>query len=334
MAHFRKIKAGWKVEIDRKGFRKSRTFPTKEEGRQWALGEEAALRELPAGKFPNKTLAEAMQRYAAEVSVTKAGQRFEELRLRAIARDFPALAAMPLTEVDTPHLGIWRDARLKTVSPGSIQREINLLRNVFSVARKEWKWCGHSPFVGLRMPGENPARERRIDWREVRRLCRWLNYRTGIVATKYQEVALAFLIGLRTGMRAGEIMALSDARVDLGKRVVTVPHKLQHLTKRPRKIPLTYAGARLISVLHGRDPYFTVSSESRDAIFRKAREGAGLDGFTFHDSRAEALTRLSKKVDVMTLSRISGHKDIQTLVDHYYRETAEDIAARLIRQPR
>jgi hypothetical protein len=50
---------------------------------------------------------------------------------------------------------------------------------------------------------------------------------------------------------------------------------------------------------------------------------------TFHDSRGEALTRLARKVDVLTLSRISGIKDLKLLQEHYYRETSEQIAARL-----
>jgi len=33
--------------------------------------------------------------------------------------------------------------------------------------------------------------------------------------------------------------------------------------------------------------------------------------------------------DVMTLARISRHKDLRILLNTYYRESAEDIAARL-----
>ena len=49
----------------------------------------------------------------------------------------------------------------------------------------------------------------------------------------------------------------------------------------------------------------------------------------FHDTRAEALTQLSRKVDVMTLAKISGHKDLSIMQNTYHRETAEDIAARM-----
>ncbi|MEX3614664.1 MAG: integrase, partial [Burkholderia gladioli] len=39
--------------------------------------------------------------------------------------------------------------------------------------------------------------------------------------------------------------------------------------------------------------------------------------------------RLSKKVDVMTLAKISGHQDLRVLQNAYYRESAESIASRL-----
>jgi integrase len=64
-------------------------------------------------------------------------------------------------------------------------------------------------------------------------------------------------------------------------------------------------------------------------MFRKARDQMGITGLHFHDSRAEALTRLARRVDVMTLAKISGHKDLSILQNTYYRETAQEIAARL-----
>lgn len=329
MAHIRPHKGKWRVEVQRNGVRRSSVFTSKVAASKWAIKIEGELLDARHGAYPAKTLAETIDEYIDRVSSRKRGEKFERRRLESLKTNFPDLAGKILSEVRTPDLAKWRDARLKTVTPGSVQREINLLRNVFSVARDEWKWCGESPFKGLRMPGDNEHRNRRIRPAEIKAVCRWLNYRTGEVSTKYQEVAIAFLIGLRTAMRAGEILSLTDARVDLKKRVVTVPHKTMHLTRRPREIPLTAAGARLLSYLHGRGTYFTINSAGLDALFRKAKSGAGLAGFTFHDSRAEALTRLAKKVDVMTLARISGHKDIRILANVYYRESAEDIAARL-----
>ncbi len=130
-------------------------------------------------------------------------------------------------------------------------------------------------------------------------------------------------------MRAGEILSLGRANLDLNKRIATVAHKTQHLTGRPRIVPLTRKSARLLRPVAHKEKCFEVSSASLDALFRKARDQMLIKGLHFHDSRAEALTRLSRKVDVMTLAKISGHKDLSILQNTYYRESAEDIAARI-----
>jgi integrase len=329
LAYIRKVKGGWRAEVQRSGQRKSATLPTKAEAVNWAAKEEGDILAQRRGLFPRKTLAEAFKRYLEEVSPNKRGERAEGLRLAAIERDFQKLAGKVISDIKTPDLVEWRKARLAKVTPGSVRRDANLLRNVFSVARDEWHWCGESPFKGFKVPSDNPPRTRRVSPREVKKVCRWLGYRTGRVERKQQEVAFAFLLALRTGMRAGELLSLHSDRIDLEKRVAKVPHKTQHLTGAMREVPLTRAAVRLLRPMVKDGPVFTVSAKSLDAMFRKATKGALIVDLHFHDSRAEALTRLARKVDVMTLARISGHKDLQMLLNHYYRESAADIASRL-----
>jgi integrase len=190
------------------------------------------------------------------------------------------------------------------------------------LAIKEWQWIDASPLDGLAIPAENKPRTRRIGWREVRRQCRALQYKTGKVQTKSQEVALAFLLGLRTAMRAGEILSLTPESVDL---IGCVAHLVDTKNGEDRDVPLSRAALRLFRVWRG----WTVDSASLDALFRKARVRAGLSGFTFHDSRAEALTRMSSKLDPFELARVSGHKDMGILLSRYYRKSATEIARKL-----
>jgi integrase len=82
-------------------------------------------------------------------------------------------------------------------------------------------------------------------------------------------------------------------------------------------------------VAAGRDSYFTISAQSLDVLFRKVRDRLLMENLHFHDARADALTRMSRRVDVMTLARISGHRDLGQLLKAYYRETAASISARL-----
>ena len=54
----------------------------------------------------------------------------------------------------------------------------------------------------------------------------------------------------------------------------------------------------------------------------------GIHGLQFRDSRATALTLMARKMDILTLQKFSRHRDIRQL-SIYYRETAEEISARL-----
>jgi integrase len=332
MAYFRKTSRGWRVEVARKGVRVSATFPHKATAQLWASEQENAILSGAVGKWPAKTVADAIARYEREVSSQKRGERFESIKFRAFERDFPALAKMLISEVKTPDLVEWRDARLQKVTKGSVQREVNLLRNVWTVASKEWHWCGESPWTALRAPGDNPARTQRIRWQDVKRIVRWLGYKTGQKpTTKYQEVAWAFMVALRTAMRAGEVMGLTREAINLQSRVITLKMHKTVEEAGTRFVPFNKHAARILNVLCEKQTgrLWQIKPASLDALFRKARDSCLLGHIHFHDSRAEALTLLARRVDVMTLARISGHRDLRQLLDAYYRESPEQIAARL-----
>jgi integrase len=96
-----------------------------------------------------------------------------------------------------------------------------------------------------------------------------------------------------------------------------------------RDVPLSKRALELLALLPAAEagrPIFAMSAASLDALFRKARERAGIDGATFHDTRHLAITRLAKKFpNVLDLARMTGHKDLRKL-QIYYNETAEAMA--------
>lgn len=329
MAYIRKRGARWRAEVQKGGVRVSDTFATKAAAVAWATREEAAIEAGQAGKFPAKTLADALDRYERDVSAHKRGERWESARLGLFRREWPALCARVMHTITTADLAEWRDARLKQVSSASVLREVALLRNVWTVAGREWLWCADpSPWRALRMPSEPAARTRLMGWREIRRLCRWMHYRTGRPpSTGYEAAAWALLLSLRTGMRAGEVLQLDGKSVDLAARVATLEtHKTVHL-EGARRVPLTRQAVRLLGWLDG--AALPITSGTLDTLFRRARDSLLIEDLHFHDARATALTHLARKVDVMTLARISGHRDLQLLLRVYYRETPAQIAARL-----
>lgn len=326
----------WRAQIFVKGERDTQVFRTQREAKAWASAREEEMRRMRGVPDDEKhTLRQTLQRYMEEVTEKKKGSRHESLRIKSFVRDFPEIADLPLAQVKTPVLAGWRDARLKKVSGSTVNRDINWLRNAMLTARDEWHWMTHNPFAGFRFPNDPPPRDRRVTPTEVKAICRAFRYVSGKTpVSKSQEVAYAFLIALRTSMRVGEIVTLGKENVDLKKRTATLAHKMQYLTGKPRVVPLTRHAVRLLKPLMERERCFTVTTSSLDTLFRKERDRLALvipsiATLHFHDTRAEALTRLSRKVDVMTLAKISGHKDLSILQNTYYRESAEDIAARL-----
>lgn len=331
MASFYKVGKGWRVQVCVKGQRDSGVFPTKGEASAWAAKLETDLRAASGpGVVAGKTLSDAFTRYEIEVSRHKRGHRWEALRMHAMANceiDGVKMGAVQLTQLSPSLIGKWRDERLKSVVGATVNRDMNLLSNVLTVARREWKWIAESPTKDVRRPKDSPPRDRRISDEEIERLCMALGFTDGEpVKTKSQAVAVAFLFAIETAMRAGEICGLTSGMVK-----DKVAHLPLGLTKngRRRDVPLSNRARELLGLLPPVDgPLFGISSASLDALFRKAKATCLIDDLTFHDSRHEAITRLAKKLGVLDLARMVGHRDLRML-QVYYNESAANMADRL-----
>lgn len=328
MATAKKTARGtWGVQIEVLGVRESATFATKREADAWAARRATEIRAVGAGRAGSvKTLRDALRRYAEEVSPTKRGERWELIRLKAFERQALPIAR-PLGTITTSDLAAWRDSRLAVNARGSVLRDMTLLGHVFEVARREWQWIATNPMRDVRRPAEPDHREVLITGPQVRRMLRQLGYSRGPIRTASQAVAMSFLFALSTGMRSGEISGLTWDRV-------RADHVRLEVTKNgsARDVPLSTVARRLIDRMRGWDDVlvFGLVGQTKDALFRRARIRAGLSGFTFHDARHTAATRLamSRRVDVLELCRIMGWKNPkQSLV--YFNATASQIAARL-----
>ncbi|EPF9415237.1 site-specific integrase [Neisseria gonorrhoeae] len=173
------------------------------------------------------------------------------------------------------------------------------------------------------------ARTRRPTEQEIADICAALLYRPNEKPKMaVQRVAVAVLFAIETAMRAGEICGLKWADVNMRRRIAHLP-----ITKNgdSRDVPLSLRAAELIEQLRGIDDtwVFSLDAKSLDVLFRRARDNCGIQGLHFHDTRREALTRLSKKVPVEVLAKISGHRDLRILLNVYYRPDMADIAKML-----
>lgn len=329
MASIQKTAKGYRAQVKTLGVRDSQVFPTRREAVEWGARRELQIKEGKT-KHPGElhTLLEALRRYAEEVSPTKRGERWEAVRLAAFEKPSYRLPLdLPIIDVTPQHIADFRDVRGAKLKDSSVLRELTLLSSVFETARLEWGWVKHNPCKDIRKPREGKHRERVILWWELRKIFRKMGHRPRAqrIETVSQAVALATLTALRTGMRAGELCGLTWSKV-------YEAHAHLPVTKNgeSRNVPLSRRALELLERAKGWDDerVLGLTTATLDALFRKYRARAGLEGFTFHDTRHTAATMLAKKLHILDLCKMFGWKDPKMAMV-YYNPHASTIAALL-----
>ena len=110
---------------------------------------------------PAPTLADALDRYLAEVSATKKGHVSEQ----SIARIWRAtrLAIRPVDRIRSSDLTELRDEWLKDRAPATVVRRMAFLSHVYTVIRKDWGFDQlANPVQLVRRPAIDDARDRRL----------------------------------------------------------------------------------------------------------------------------------------------------------------------------
>ena len=218
----------------------------------------------------------------------------------ALQRD--RLALVRLRQLDTPHVSEWQKRRLEAVSGASVRRERNLLNNVFEIARKEWKWLARNPFEGVRRPKDGKPRKRVASQAEIAKLTEADGSMTKVI-----------IWALETGMRAGEIAQPPE----VSGRVATLRDSKNGES---REVPLSEKALEVWE-----EGGFGMTAGSISTLFARRCDALHIHGLTFHDLRATAATRLSKRLNPLQLAKMFGWRDVKQAMT-YYRETAEDVA--------
>lgn len=310
------------AEVCKYGQRKSRTFDNKVQAMAWAVDMEKSL--SPDGLVEGKTLKELLLRYRDEVSPSKKSYRSEYNRINKFCRD--PIAHIPLSEIRQSHFDAWIETSLTRIKSSSVNRDLNIFSAVFEQA-KRWRWIDQNPVKAIRRPRNPHPRDRRISAKEIERILDALRFDGEHVTSLRDVIAVGFLFALETAMRQGEIWNLQWEDVYLDRRYVRL-NETKNGSR--RDVPLSAEAVRLLTLLNPRDSgkVFTTSQQSSGTIFRRCLQLAGISGMTFHDTRHEALTRLARKLSVLDLARMVGHRDPRSLMI-YYNATAEEIAQQL-----
>jgi integrase len=309
-----------RAEIMVNGQRKSKTFDTKRQAQAWVA--ESVTTDTGVA-IATGTLRELCERYKSEVSETKRGEHWEVIRLDMYARKYEDLFDRKLTTIQREDIERVIKDRLKQVKPSTVNRDLNLIGNVFKYARR-WRMMSHNPMTDIKRPKDPEARNRRVLDTEIEQLLVALNYSDDLpITSQRQKVAIAFLIALETAMRQGEIAKTKWSDVHIDERYIFLPHTITK-TAVSRNVPLSARAIELIGRLdQNKETMLGVSAGVVSTMFRAAVANCGIDNLTFHDARHEATTRLAGKLQVLDLARVTGHRDIKQLMTYYNKDARE-----------
>ena len=224
----------WQVKVRRLGYQaRTQSFLNKTDAQRWARHVET---ELDRTLIPNDvrtlakvTLAELLIRYRDTVTVKRRGLLPEKKRIEAFLRQ--DWCAYPLAKLNARYFSAYRDDRLKCVGPGTVIRELGLLRSIFETARREWGYSSlDNPLASIRKPKAPNGRERRLEPGELAGLS------TACATVRSTLLLHGIHMAIETGMRRGELLAIQWKHVNFDTGVLHIPVTK---TGKPRSIPLT-----------------------------------------------------------------------------------------------
>ena len=305
----------------------SRSFHFKSDALAWAREQELeADKGLPAvhKTLRGITVAHIVSRYRDEVVPRKRGADRETLVLNVFLRH--PLAQVALSDVTTGMVSAYCAERLRRVKPGTLNRELDILRHALATARRSWDLpLAQNVFAEVTRLKNAAPRERRLHSGEQERLL--------LACVRCRNPFIRFLvqIALETAMRRGEILNMHWRDVSFEKRTLRIP-----ITKNghARTIPLSSRALALLRTLSdartlGTERILPITENAAKMAWKRLAKRARLEDLRFHDLRHEAISRFFEKgLNVPEVALISGHRDPRMLF-RYTHPRAEDVAAKL-----
>jgi integrase len=308
MASIRKKNGRWQAQVrSRVHGSTSKTFHRKADAEYWAKEQEALMQsgQWQKPSLCDLTIGHMIEEYAKRVTPQKRGRDTELRRLKRLLGEKPLMSVL-LKEAHPPIFASFRDRRLGD-GVRACQYDLVLLRHAWNMARIEWGWpIGDNPLTLIRMPKNNPPRERRLKPGEYELL------QSMVQGSRCWYLWPVINIAIETAMRRGEILGLKWEHIDWENKRTLLP-----LTKngRSRWVPLS---SRALQHLNDVPCSSELVFPFTDIAFRQAwdrlRKRAGLIDLTFHDLRHEAISRkFESGMRIPEVMAISGHQTASQL---------------------
>ncbi|PCK00082.1 MAG: integrase [Zetaproteobacteria bacterium] len=311
----------YRVKVRLKGYPvQSATFKRITDAKMWAVHTEASIREgrhFKHAEAKKHTFAQLVDRYIMQVVPRKS---------RSAARDYKQqleywkceLGHMLLSDLTAAAIVEKRELLANGMtnrgqrSPATVNRYLSALSHACTIAVKEWGWMEDSPMRKVSKLKEPRGRVRFLSDEERSALLK------SSKNTSYMHLHLIVVLALSTGARKGEIMNLRWEDIDRARTKIIL-----HETKNGerRAIPLTGYARQLIlehEKIRRIDTCMLFPSKTGITPFdikkswAVALEGAGIEGFRFHDLRHSAASYLAMNgASPAEIADVLGHKTLQ-----------------------
>ena len=220
--------------------------------------------------------------------------------LRALDKEFETKI---LQEITTWQIEKYKVKRKETVKPATLNRELGLVKHLFSKAI-EWNKAK-----------ENPAKKVRLLKGEVKRV-RYLmpDEVQTLLSNCIDHLRPIVTVAVHTGLRRSEIFNLRHDQVNFEQGIISILDTKNHERK---DVPMNETVKAVLKGIENNGPYFFCNANGKPFIdvresFHSALKRSGIENFRFHDLRHTFASNLVMAgEDLNTVRELLGHKDLK-----------------------
>lgn len=228
-----------------------------------------------------------------------------------------------LNEITPKDIDDFKEIRLKSSKPATVNRELSTLRQIYNLAKRWNKYYGENPISISGLLPEDNMKERILTLEEEVKL----------LSSSHEYIKPIIITALQTAMRKSEILTLKWSDVDINNRVITID-QTNTKNKKKRRIPINSTLRTLLNeqkLKSGGSEYVFLSQDGTpykehnciNNAFRTARKKAGLTDLRFHDLRHTAATRMIEAgAPIVAVSKILGHSDLKMTMRYAHPENS------------
>jgi integrase len=354
-AKFFQLETAFEVQIKLKDTEgnivtRSATLNTRKEAEDWAKGEENEILSFRKENgsfdisFETVTLAEALRKFVEEHYKGRPSYKENSYRTVHLIDWLDGERTLLRNISAKTMLNFRKKLQGMDYSPSSIRNYFTVLMGLFKHAKSEWLYPLVNPVSDIKLPKANNAVERYWEADEEERFFKSVDKHRPWIRPIVQ-------LALEMGFRMGELVSSSKTKntgeqthgllwegVNFKDEEVRLFQEKNDWKKKNtetlgRTVPMTADMKKILSELYEshptkKGPVFSATRNSLSHAFTEVCRLAEppIVGLTFHSCRKIATYDLSKKVkNPMLLGKLTGHRDIVTLSERYYKAPINDL---------